>query len=226
MVKEIKNFSVAGLIPAGGVGERLGLGPKAFLEINGKSLLKIVVSNLSGIVDRILIGVPPDCIKRAKNEIGDNPEVYPGGKSRQETIKLLFERTKEEIILIHDVVRPFARRELIQKVIEGAIRFGACGTFIASHLPVFLYEDDFVISSLPSEKILHPQSPQAFKREILEKAFRLADEDKIEEQTIYELLTRMGIKIYIVEGDETNIKITTPLDWEIAKKVISKNLLK
>lgn len=222
MVKRIKNFSIAGLIPAGGLGKRLGLGPKAFLEINKKSLLKIVVSNLSGVVDRILVGVPSDYIERAREEIGYISEVYKGGRSRQETIKLLFERTEEEIILIHDVVRPFASRELFKKVIEGAKKYGACGTFISSHLPVFLFEDDFVISSISSKKVLHPQSPQAFRREILEKAFKFAEENEIEEQTIYELISRMGIKIYIVEGDETNIKITIPLDFEVAKKIIPK----
>jgi len=221
MVENIKEFSIAGLIPAGGVGERLGLGPKAFLKIGGKSLLKIVVSNISKFVDRVLVGVPSDFVEKAKKEAEEKAEIYPGGKSRQETIKILFQKTKEDIILVHDVVRPFASEELIKKVIEGAKKFGVCGVFIPSHLPVFLFQDNFVISSLPSKGILHPQSPQAFRREILERAFRFADENFLVEQTLYELILKIGGKIYWIRGEDTNIKITTPFDFEIAKKVFS-----
>ncbi len=220
MVENIKKISIAGLVPAAGTGERLGLGPKAFIKIGGKSLLKIVISNISEFVDRTLVGVPSDFVERAKREVGGKAEIYPGGKSRQETIKILFQKTQEDIILIHDVVRPFASRELIKKVIEGAIQFGSCGVFISSHLPAFLFERNFVISSFSSRDILHPQSPQAFRREILEKVFQFADKNGIEEQTIYELILKMGIKIHVVKGEETNIKITTPIDFEIAKKVV------
>lgn len=220
MVKESVRPSVVGIVPAGGRGERVGLGPKAFLKPNGKSLLQRVISTLSGTVDRILVGVPSDYLKKAEEDVGKIAEVYPGGRSRQETIKLLFQRTKEEIIVIHDVARPFASRQLLRKVIEGAYRFDACGIFIHSHLPVFLFEGDFITSSIPAKQILLPQSPQAFRRKILEKAFEFADEHGIEEQTLYELLLKIGINTYVVKGEETNIKITTRLDWEIAKRVI------
>ncbi|MCX8012269.1 MAG: 2-C-methyl-D-erythritol 4-phosphate cytidylyltransferase, partial [Desulfobacterota bacterium] len=202
-----------------GKGERLGQGPKGFLTINGKTLLKQVVDKLSKVVDRILVGVPSDFLKNAQDEVGGMAEVYPGGKSRQETIRLLFERTKEEIVVIWDVARPFASLELLKKIIEGAYKFSACGSFIRSHLPAFFFEDYFVISSAPAKKILLPQSPQAFRREVIEKAYLFAEEEGIEEQTTYELLLRSRNKIYIVEGEETNIKITTPFDWEIARLI-------
>jgi len=221
MVEKVKRDLIAGLVPAGGRGERLGKGPKGFLKLNGKTLLKQVVNNLAGVVDRILVGVPSDHLKEAKEEVGNMAEVYPGGKSRQETIKLLLERSEEQIIVIHDVARPFASQKLLHKIIAGATNFAACGSFIHSHLPVFFFEKDSVISSIPAKKILIPQSPQAFRREILEKAYRLAREQGSEEQTTYELVLKLGIKIYIVEGEETNIKLTTPFDWEIAKKVIA-----
>ncbi len=220
MVGEYNSSSIAGLVVAGGMGTRLGLGPKAFLKLDKETLLKRVVSNLSGFVDRILVGVPSGYLKKAEKQLGVVAEVYPGGKSRQETIKLLFQRTKEEIIVIYDLTRPFASKELLRKVIETAHDFEACGAFINSSLPVFLSEKDFAISSIPKDKILIPQSPQAFRREILERAFEFADINNIEEQTLYELVLKIGVKVYAVMGEETNIKITTPLDWEIAKKVI------
>ncbi len=207
MVGEYKRFSIAGLVVAGGMGTRLGLGPKAFLKLDKDNLLQRGVSNLSGFVDRILVGVPSGCLKKAEKQLGDVAEVYPGGKSRQETIKLLFKRTKEEIIVIYDIVRPFTSKELLRKVIESALRFEACGTFMNSSLPVFLSEKDFAISSIPRNKILIPQSPQAFRREILERAFEFADKNNIEEQTLYELVLKIGVKVYIVMGEKQILRL-------------------
>ena len=69
-----------------------------------------------------------------------------------------------------------------------------------------------------------PQAPQAFYREILEQAYQKALKNGVEDQSTLELVLRLGIKVLLVPGEELNIKITTPLDWEMANKVIAPSI--
>lgn len=223
MPEKWKNDIVA-LVPAAGKGIRLDLGPKAFLQIEGRSLILRVVNVLTSCVDRILVGVPNGYLKRSRQDLSGIAEVYPGGKSRQETILFLFKRCTEQIILIHDVIRPFASRNLILKVIDTAIKFGAAVACIPSQIPVSWYNEGFITESIPRSQIRLTQSPQAFHRDILDKAYRNALETGIEDQTTWELVVRLGIPVKAVEGEEQNIKITTPFDWEIANKVIAPSI--
>lgn len=215
------NNDVAGLVPAAGLGTRLGLGPKAFLSIGGTTLVNRVVNTLTACVGRVLVGVPHSYLDKAIFELGGVAEVYSGGASRQSTIYSLLQKCTERIILIHDVNRPFASSALVLKVIYGARRHGVAAAFVPVSIPLARYKDGFVISSIPSHEAMVPQAPQAFHRDILERAYQNAFKNEIEDQTTLELVLRLGIKVFVVEGEETNIKITSPLDWEIANKVIA-----
>jgi 2-C-methyl-D-erythritol 4-phosphate cytidylyltransferase len=214
------NNDVAALVPAAGLGKRLGLGPKAFLNLGGSNLLYKVVNTLTSCVGRIFVGVPHDYVDKAHSELADLAEVYPGGASRQDTIFSLFQKCTEQIIVIHDVVRPFASRELVFKVIDGARRHGVAAPFVPTLIPAARYQNGFVTESVPASEAMLPQAPQAFHREILERAYQDALKNGIEEQTTLELVLRLGMKVLAVPGEELNIKITNPLDWEIANKVI------
>lgn len=215
------NNDVAGLVPAAGLGTRLGLGPKAFLSIGGTTLVNRVVNTLTACVGRVLVGVPHSYLDKAIFELGGVAEVYSGGASRQSTIYSLLQKCTERIILIHDVNRPFASSALVLKVIYGARRHGVVAAFMPASIPLARYKDGFVISSIPSHEAMVPQAPQAFHRDILERAYQNAFKNGIEDQTTLELVLRLGVKVFVVEGEETNIKITSPLDWEIANKVIA-----
>lgn len=213
-----------GLVLAAGFGVRLGLGPKAFLNLGGSSLVYRVVNTLTGCVGRILAGVPHDYLDKARSELAGLAEVYPGAVSRQATVFALLQRCTETVILIHDVSRPFASRELVFKVVDGARRHGAAAPFIPTPIPVARRQGDFVNASIPASGVMLPQAPQAFHREIVERAYQNAVENGIEDQTTLELVLRLGIKVLMVQGEELNIKITTPLDWEIANKVIAPSI--
>jgi len=215
------NNDIAGLVPAAGLGTRLGLGPKAFLSIGGTTLVNRVVNTLTACVGRVLVGVPHSYLDKAIFELGGVAEVYSGGASRQSTIYSLLQKCTERIILIHDVNRPFASSALVLKVIYRARRHGVAAAFTPASIPLARYKDGFVISSIPSHEAMVPQAPQAFHRDILERAYQNAFKNGIEDQTTLELVLRLGVKVFVVEGEETNIKITSPLDWEIANKVIA-----
>jgi len=215
------NSDVAALVPAAGVGKRLGLGPKALLNIGGVSLVKRVVTTLTGCVGRVLVGVPPGYLDKVVTELGDAVEVCLGGDSRQSTIYALFQKCTEPIVLIHDCNRPFVSRTLVLKVIEKARKHGAAIAFTPAVVPFASHQEGWLNSPVPSRQALVPQSPQAFLREILERSYQNALEKGFKVQTTWELALRFGVKVYAVKGEETNIKITSPLDWDIANKVIA-----
>lgn len=226
MSKKESNLTkdTVGLVLAAGFGTRLGLGPKAFLNLAGSNLVQRVVNTLTGCVGRILVGVPHDYLDRACSELAGLAEVYPGGASRQATVFSLFQKCSEQIVLIHDATRPFASRDLVFKVIDGARRYSAAAAFIPISIPVARYQDGFVTASIPRAEVMLPQAPQAFHREILERAYQNALNTGVEDQTTLELVLRLGIKVLAVPGDEMNIKITTLLDWEIANRVIAPSI--
>lgn len=215
------NKDVAALVPAAGLGKRLGLGPKAFLSIGGISLMNRVVNTLTTCVGRVLVGVPHSYLDKAISELGGVAEVYPGGASRQSTIYILLQKCAERIILIHDSNRPFASTALVMRVIDEARRHGAAIAFTPALIPFARLEGGFVTSPVPSHEAIVPQSPQAFHHDILQQAYKNAFESEIEDQTTWELILRLGVKVFAVEGEDTNIKITSPLDWEIASKVVA-----
>lgn len=215
------NGEVAGLILAGGSGTRLGLGPKGFLNLGGTSLIKRVINTLNTCVSKIRVGVPVKYLEQVRKECPSLVEVYPGGDSRQSTVYSLFQHCDEPLILIHDVSRPFASRRLVREVIEKARSCGAAAAFINTPIPIGYHQDGFITSAIPRTQVLLPQVPQAFHSDILKQAYDYAFKHNIVDQTTWQLVLRLGVKIKVVEGEERNIKITTPFDWEIARKVIA-----
>ncbi len=211
----------AALIPAAGMGTRLGLGPKAFLKINGKTLLRIVVEKLSRCVPRIIAAVPPGFVGQGEEEVGNIAEVIEGGASRQETIFKLLNQCSEDIVLTHDVTRPFASLSLMNAVICAARASGAAIGGIPSQIPIMLCENGSGFEIVSKERFMIPQSPQAFRREILTQAYQYALSRNIETQTTLEIVEMIGKAITIVPGEEKNIKITTPFDWAIASQILA-----
>lgn len=224
MYNEHEVKDTVALVPAAGKGSRLGLGAKAFLRLKGQSLIERVVHTLYGCVGKVVVAVPADQLKSANKSLKRWAEVYAGEASRQATVYRLMEKTSEPIILIHDVTRPFASQNLILDVIKAAKKDLAASTFVPSHIPAAEHKDGYVTRSMPKSSFLLPQSPQAYHRYILEKAYKNAIDTKVEYQTTWELIVRLGIPVRVIPGEERNVKITVPLDWEIARKVIAPSL--
>lgn len=208
------------LVPAAGRGTKIGLGPKAFLLLRGESILSKVVRILATCVTRTLVGVPYDYLERARDELRGLAEVFSGGASRQETVFTLLNHSTEQIVVIHDVVRPFASQPLIGAVIDAGKQYGAAVPCIEVHVPVATIEDGLITGSIPRARLWLTQSPQAYHRDILGQAYTRARGSGFEAQTTWELVVHAGIPVRAVAGEERNIKITTLFDWEMATKML------
>lgn len=218
---EEKSSSSVALVLAAGTGERLGLGPKAFLRLGGQTLLARVADVLSSCVGRVIVGAPAGFVAAAHKEVGNRAEAFSGGLSRRETLLQLLSRCNEELILIHDVARPLVRRELVMRVLAAAEETGAATAIAEQSVHVVATENGYLGQVIPRFKGGIGGTPSAYCRSAINQALRYAAEHCIEDLVPYALLVSQGTLVRAVPSDQWNIKITTPLDWEVAKLLSS-----
>lgn len=204
------------IIPAAGMGERLGLGPKALLEINGKPLLFWVTEKALEITDQVIVSAPKNQLEQFKT-LCPKCLIVEGGSTRQESIEILVNACKTSYVLIHDAARPFASKELFLRVIDKAKETGSAGAFLKPDIPVALIQNDTVVKDFHKHEIGIFQSPQAFLRDTLIKVISASHHFGWQEQSTLQLLLRAQIPVAVVDGEKNNIKLTTPEDWQVAQ---------
>jgi len=215
------------ILAGGGKGTRMGNTPKAFLKIGRKQLLYYSLEKFYNKADEIILVLPPEYVrewqKRLKAEY-KNIEVISGGEHRQDSVNAGLNTLKKKggIILIHDIARPFFSNELLARVIEGAVRYGAAAPYIEPQDTLKERDGNFVKKTPDRKDIVCIQTPQAFKAEIIRRAYNLAYKERFYATDDAALVERMGRKVYLVKGERENIKITYPLDIETAKEILKK----
>ena len=207
--------------------------PKQFLELGG---VPIVIHSLRRIascplVTEIIVATRGDEVARlealiAKEGFRQKVGVVKGGDSRQESVAAALREVPNdtEIVLVHDAVRPFVTTEQIARVIEEARRCQAGILGIAALDTVkevkraSLPEDVALITAtVPRERVVLAQTPQAFSTKLLKEAFARAQSDGVNASDEAGLVERMGHDVHVVLGSERNMKITKPADMELAK---------
>ncbi len=224
---------VVAIIPAAGAGVRMaGKKAKQFLEIHGKPMLALTMERfqLSQAIHAIIAVVPSQKIHFCRTEMVEKysltkvVKVVAGGNRRQDSVRLGIEASEGfcEIILIHDGVRPFIDEPLIDRVVAAATMHRAViAALPAKETVKEVDENGFVVKTYDRRSVWAVQTPQVFRYEDILKGHRLALDQGWEEVTDDALLIeRMGIPIKVIQGSESNIKITTPHDLEIARSFL------
>lgn len=204
----------AALIPAAGRGERLGLGPKAFLPLGQYSLLKHVLLAFQGEVDELWVAVSEPMLETVEDHIVEGTKVIVGGLARQESVYALLKSCSADTVLIHDAARPFLSKQLIRQCLEAVAGYQA--------VTVVKALADTLISKAKGEvvdrsQLLAVQTPQAFKRELIVKAHEHALEQQFEATDDAALVRFLGHEVQVLEGNAWLNKITTAEDYTIAK---------
>ncbi|MCM8829823.1 MAG: 2-C-methyl-D-erythritol 4-phosphate cytidylyltransferase [Candidatus Omnitrophica bacterium] len=214
------------IIAGGGKGIRIGNTPKAFLKIGRKQLLYYSIEKFYEKSDEIVIVLPSSYVEKWAKKLKksyDKIEVVRGGEHRQDSVKAgLSVLKRSSIIVIHDVARPFFSDELLNHVIECAIKYGAAVPYIEPQDTLKERDGQFVKKTLNRDTIISIQTPQAFKAEIIREAYNKAYRENFYATDDAGLVERLGVKVYLVKGERKNIKITHPLDIDIAKEIIKK----
>ncbi|WP_237724849.1 2-C-methyl-D-erythritol 4-phosphate cytidylyltransferase [Deinococcus alpinitundrae] len=207
----------AALIPAAGLGTRLGQGPKAFLDLNGLTLLARSVTALAPHVDEVVVALPqgyalPENIRA---------RAITGGATRQASVLALLRVTDAEVVLIHDAARPFLPPEVIAGVRRAAAETGAA-TAALSVADTLVRGQSQASPPLWGELTLREglwavQTPQGFRRELLLAAHLEAERDGIQATDDAGLVARLGLPVALVPGDARLFKVTTPGDLILAR---------
>jgi 2-C-methyl-D-erythritol 4-phosphate cytidylyltransferase len=151
-------------------------------------------------------------------------EFVVGGEHRQQSVESALnavEAEADDIVLVHDAVRPFVTREIIQEVIEGARKYGAA----VAGLPAVdtvkqverTSEGALIKATIPRAGIVMAQTPQGFRYSVIKKAFDEASADGFMGTDESSLVERSGHEVAVVMGSPRNIKITAPADMELAE---------
>jgi len=226
---------VAAIIPAAGAGVRMGgQRAKQFLDLGGAPLLALTLRPFESCpaVDAVILVVPSSDVEYCRKEIVERfklekvRDVVPGGKRRQDSVRLGLEAAGGEcgLVLIHDGARPLIDEALIGRVIETAKAHRAVITGMPAKETVKEVNDLTEVARTHDRKsIWLVQTPQAFRWEDIIAAHRKASEEGWEEATDDSLLMeRLGIPVKVIEGLERNIKVTTPYDFELARMLLGR----
>ena len=207
--------------------------PKQFLELEGVPIVILSLRRIASCdeITDIIVATRGDGIPRLeerirKEKFHQKVRVVAGGDSRQESVARALEEVPAdaEIVLVHDAVRPFVTREQVARVIEEARRCQAAILGIPAMDTVkevkrtSLPEDVALITAtIPRERVVLAQTPQAFATKLLKEAYARAQADGISASDEAGLVERIGHDVHVVLGSERNIKITKPADMELAR---------
>jgi 2-C-methyl-D-erythritol 4-phosphate cytidylyltransferase len=228
------------IIPAAGLGTRMaaasataqGKAPsKQFLELEGEPILVHTLRKFVDCADvhHIVIAMrkaeaeafAPDL---KKQNFGKSVTVVEGGEHRQQSVANALKSihgADDDIVLVHDAVRPFVDGETITGVIEAVKKYGAAIAGVPAIDTIKRVERTadgaLITATIPREHIVQAQTPQGFHFSILKKAFEDAAADGFLGTDEASLLERAGQSVHVVMGSQRNIKITTPGDLELAE---------
>ncbi len=221
----MKKFAV---IVAGGSGTRMNSTiPKQFLLLQNKPLIYYSIQRFLEAYDdvQIILVLPVEYISNGQEVIDgyfdhSRIRITEGGRTRFHSVqKGLGLIDEESIIFVHDGVRCLVSKELIQRCYNKAVEYGTAIPVIASRDSIRIIIGD---ENVPVERdtIRFVQTPQTFHSKILLPAYKIDYKDKFtDEATVVEAY---GLKVHLVEGEEKNIKITSPADLTFAEALLLK----
>ncbi len=219
---------VAAIVAAAGKGERLKSKVRKPFVILGKEPILVwalrVIESCAQIEEIVVVVNQADLAKARsavnKAKLKKVNKIIVGGKRRLDSVRNGLAEVSEDAdyVIVHDGCRPFIDKKIVSSVIDEAAIFGAAIPCVAVKPTIKEVEKgDFVVATLNRQSLAEVQTPQAFKKEILTRAYEKALAEGMDATDDAALVERLGIKVKVVEGSHKNIKITTPEDLKYAK---------
>ncbi len=221
------------IIVAGGKGLRMNHSiKKQYICLNALPILSHTLNAFTAYRDisGICLAVPEEDIAFCRQNIvslfpDSSIIVAAGGKERQDSVYhglCTIPAEKDDIVLIHDGVRPFVSSEIISACIEGALKSSACIPAIAAFDTLKQTDHNgWIIKTIDRKGIWLAQTPQAFRYELVKNAHELARQDGFIGTDDASLLERLNQPIRVISGSRLNIKITEPEDLLLAEAILN-----
>jgi 2-C-methyl-D-erythritol 4-phosphate cytidylyltransferase/2-C-methyl-D-erythritol 2,4-cyclodiphosphate synthase len=239
---------VTAIIAAGGRGHRLGNAePKQLLSIGGRPILERSIAAFAShpSIDAIVVALPKELADEppaylrsaqasARQGLGKPLSIVAGGVRRQDSVANAFAAVDRhsDVIVIHDAARPFASADLIARTVAAAAESGAAVAAVQSRDTVKrATEGSSVVSgfsrtvseTLARDTIYLAQTPQAFQRDILRRALEIGARDGVDATDEAALVELAGLPVRLVDGDASNIKITTLEDMALGEAIAARD---
>jgi 2-C-methyl-D-erythritol 4-phosphate cytidylyltransferase len=224
------------ILPAAGLGTRMaGPQPKQFLSLNGLPILIHSLRAFAAVerVTAIYVAVRATEIERVEAQIAEyglsaRVRVVEGGDNRQESVShalAALAADPDDIVLVHDAVRPLIDAATIDRTIDAVIEFGAAIVGLPAVDTIKQVERTahgaLVTSTIPREFVVLAQTPQGFRFGLLQKVFAEATADGFVGTDEASVVERAGLPVAVVHGSQVNLKITQPGDLELAEFYLS-----
>jgi 2-C-methyl-D-erythritol 4-phosphate cytidylyltransferase len=229
--------ATAAIVPAAGLGVRLGPGPpKALRLLGGTPLLVHAVRALgrAGAVDLVAVAVPHDDIAAvrlllAQLQLPAEVHVLAGGETRQRSVALGLRSLPldVDVVLVHDAARPLVPAELVSRV-ASSVRSGAAAVVPALPVPDTLKEVEptgaatRVVRTLDRSRLRRVQTPQGFRRDVLAAAHASAQRDAVDATDDAGLVERIGVEVLVIPGAEAAFKVTDAFDLVLAEALLAR----
>jgi len=233
----MKKKELAVIMPAAGAGKRLGAGMnKAFVKLEGVPLFIRCLHMLADtdLVREVFVVVAPG----EENEAAELKEKFGGSELKKFPVRFVTGGTErvdsvlnalKEIhcsdgyVAVHDGARPFAGREIFERTLAAAKRYGAAVAAVHVKDTIKIVDESgCVVRTLLRNRLAAVQTPQIFEVNLLRRAYELYKKERLSVTDDASLVEALGETVAVVEGDYTNIKVTTPEDLVIAERIIRK----
>lgn len=219
--------SVTAVIVAAGSSTRMGT-PKQFIPLNGRPLIAhtLAAFEQSALIGEIVVVAQEEHHARLR-EIAETygikklSAVVCGGSTRQQSVRCGVNACHAEYVAIHDSARPLVTPAIIERVIQGAVEYGAATAAVRTKDTVKVADENGVVLETPDRTALwNVQTPQIFEKTLYERAFRHAAQQGLDLTDDCQLIEAIGEPVKLVEGSYTNIKVTTPEDVPFAEELL------
>lgn len=227
-------MKVIALVPAAGMGKRMGADiNKQYLLLAGKPILAhtLQVFQDAPFVDDIYVVIPAPEIPYCREQVVDRyslskvKKIVAGGAERQHSVvnglRAIEEPGDEDVVLIHDGVRPFVPMHLMERAVAVAREHDGALVAVPAKDTIKVVAGGIVTETPPRERLWLAQTPQAFRYAVIREAHESAAADGFLGTDDASLLERLGRDVHVVPGDYRNIKITTPEDMRLAEAFLS-----
>lgn len=207
---------VSVLIPAAGLGERLGQGPKASVALAGRPLVEWVADKARQLGVEVIVACAPG-LAAPDGTIG-----VDGGATRQDSVLRLAQRATRPWSLLWDAASPFASLDLCRAVLAAAVDSGAATAYLPALVSGVEVRDGRITAVHAAAGAGSTQTPQAYASDLLRQLAQQATSEGWRTQSTAELVLRAGLPLAAVPGERLNIKLTTPDDWVLAQALLDR----
>lgn len=215
------------VIVAAGSSSRMGGIDKVMAPLGGEPMILRTVRAFQSCsaIKEIVIVTREDLILPITELCGGFDKVRAvvrGGASRQASVKLGLSAftDKMELAAVHDGARPLISQAVIDRTVRAAHTYGGAAPVVPVKDTIKVYEGGFIASTPDRETLRTVQTPQVFDLDLLRGALEKADKDGAAVTDDCSAVERLGLKIRLVEGEERNLKVTTPMDLKIAEMLL------